>query len=100
MLSRPEIYRALIGQNKSRDQNTGLALVSLTCAHFKAAVVEAPAVVILVSAHQHIGEAGLAHTHRAQDNNTGTGEQILIVRDTAGSCNKQLAMSCLQLLHI
>ena len=85
MLSRPEI-EALVGRNKSRDQITGLLLV-LTCAHFEAAVVEAASVVVLVSAHQHVGEAGLAHAHRAQDDDTGTGEQVLIVRHTPSSCN-------------
>ena len=33
----------------------------LTCADFEAAVVEAPAVVILVPAHEDIGETGLAN---------------------------------------
>ena len=34
----------------------------LTCADFEAAVVEAPSVVVLVSADQDVSEAGLAHT--------------------------------------
>ena len=54
----------------------------LTCAHFEAAVVEAPSVVVLVSAHEDVGEAGLAHAHGAQDDDAGAGEQILIVRNS------------------
>ena len=96
MLSRPEI-EALVGRNKSRDQITGLLLV-LTCAHFEAAVVEAAPVVVLVSAHQHVGEAGLAHAHRAQDDDTGTGEQVLIVRHTPSSCNNNQQLVILSVI--
>ena len=60
----------------------------LTCADFEAAVVEAPAVVILVPAHEDIGETGLANADWAQDDDTGAGEQILIVRDTPRAWNK------------
>ena len=60
----------------------------LTCADFEAAIVEAPAVVILVPAHEDIGEAGLAHADRTQDDDTGAGEQILIVRNTPRAWNK------------
>ena len=38
-----------------------LTTLSLTRADFEAAVIEAPSVVILVSAYEDIGEAGLAH---------------------------------------
>ena len=51
----------------------------LTCTDFEAAVVEAPAVVVLVSAHQHVGEAGLAHPSGAEDDDPGAGIAILIV---------------------
>ena len=51
----------------------------LTCADFEAAVVEAPAVVILVPAHENIGEAGLAHACGAEDDNPGAGIPVLIV---------------------
>ncbi len=60
----------------------------LTCAHFEAAVVEAPAVVVLVSANEDVGEAGLAHTHGAQDDDAGAREQILIVRNPPRAWDK------------
>ena len=66
---------------------------SLTCAHFEAAVVEASAVVVLVSAHEDVGEAGLAHAHGAQDDDAGAGEQILIVRNSPGTWNKDQSLS-------
>ena len=65
----------------------------LTCAHFEAAVVEAPSVVILVAANEDIGEAGLAHAHGAQDDDAGAREQILIVRNTPRAWNKDQSLS-------
>ena len=52
---------------------------SLTCADFEAAVVEAPSVVILVPAHEDVGEAGLAHSGGAKDDDPGAGIPVLIV---------------------
>ena len=59
-----------------------------TGADLEAAVVEAPAVVILVATHEDVSEAGLAHADRAEDDDPGAGEQILIVRDTPRAWNK------------
>ena len=56
-----------------------MPLIGLTCADFEAAVVEAPAVVVLVPAHEHVGEAGLAHAGGAQDDDPRAGVAILIV---------------------
>ena len=51
----------------------------LTRADFEAAVVEAPAVVVLVPAHEHVSEAGLAHAGGAQDDDAGAGVAVLVV---------------------
>ena len=61
----------------------------LTCADFEAAVIEAPAVVILVPAHEHVSEAGLAHTRGAEDDDPGAGVSVLIVIRGERSCNKE-----------
>ena len=69
-----------------------LKTLSLTRADFEAAVVEALSVVILVSTHEDIGEAGLAHPSGAQDDHPGAGEPVLVVVMRKRSCKIRLFM--------
>ena len=73
MLSRPDISWILPSYYLHHHHH------QLTGADFEAAVVEAPAVVVLVPAHEHVGEAGLAHARGAEDDDAGAGVAVLVV---------------------